>query len=180
MNRQVYGRTKTPRRTLRATGRSPELHCMLIPAGQETLLLPNSVMAEVIDFQPPTPIEQAPPWLLGHVEWESRQVPVFSFSDLINGSQPTQPSSRSRIMILKSLTEGGRVPYLGLMLGGLPKPITVQPEGLEQTGDEKKALGVFSRVRLEDGDAIVPDLDRLTHLVTHAAFGALPITRLDD
>jgi len=180
MSRQVYGRTKAPRRTLRATGRSPELHCMLIPTGQEALLLPNSVMVEVIDFQQPAPIDQAPPWLLGHVEWESRQVPVFSFSDLINGGHPGQPSARSKIMILKSLAEGGRVPYLGLLLGGLPKPVTVQPEGLEQTGDDRKALGVFSRVRLEDTEAIVPDLDRLTHLVTHAAFGALPITRLDD
>ena len=33
---------------------------------------------------------------------------------------------------------------------------------------------------LEGEDAIVPDLDRLTHLVTHAAFGAVPITQLDD
>ena len=180
MNRQVHNRTKAPRRVLRASGRSPELHCMLIPAGTETLLLPTSVMVEVIDFVQPASIENSPPWLLGQVEWESRQVPVFSFGDLINGGTPKPPGSRAKIMILKSLAEKGRVPYLGLLLGGLPKPVTVQSDSLEQTGDEKKALGVFSHVRLEDGAAIVPDLDRLTHLVTHAAFGALPITRLDD
>jgi hypothetical protein len=41
---------------------------------------------------------------------------------------------------------------------------------------------VFSRVHIvdEDADVIIPDLDRLTHLVTHAVFGALPITRLDQ
>jgi hypothetical protein len=49
-----------------------------------------------------------------------------------------------------------------------------------ESGDEKKSLGVFRRVVLEGREAIVPDLDRLTHLVTHAAFGALPITQLDD
>jgi hypothetical protein len=51
---------------------------------------------------------------------------------------------------------------------------------MTQTGDDKKSLGVFSRITIEDQEAIVPDLDRLTHLVTHAAYGALPITQLDD
>ena len=39
---------------------------------------------------------------------------------------------------------------------------------------------LFSRINLEGQDAIVPDLDRLTHLITHATYGALPITHIDD
>jgi chemosensory pili system protein ChpC len=177
--RQMNGRIKEPRRVLRASGRSPELHCMKVPTDRETLLLPTSVMAQVIDYHTPTPMELAPPWLLGFVEWENRQVPVFSFSALINGSAVGAVPPRSKIMVLKSLSDSGRVPYLGVVLRGLPHPVSVKPEDLLETGDEKKSLGVFSRVRLGDDDAIIPDLDRLTHLVTHAAFGALPITRLD-
>jgi chemotaxis signal transduction protein len=126
-------------------------------------------------------MEYAPPWLLGYIDWENRQVPVFSFSALINGSAVGEISPRSKIMILKSLSDTGRVPYLGIVLSDLPHPVTVMAEGLVETGDEKKSLGVFSRVHIvdEDADVIIPDLDRLTHLVTHAVFGALPITRLD-
>jgi hypothetical protein len=51
---------------------------------------------------------------------------------------------------------------------------------LKQTGDDKKSLGVFSRVELDGEDAIIPDMDRLTHLVQHATYGALPITQLDN
>ena len=83
-------------------------------------------------------------------------------------------------MILKSLNRSGRVPWLGLLLQGLPRPVTIKPANLVETGDEKKSLGVFRRVALEDREVIVPDIDRLTHLVTHAAFGALPITQLDQ
>jgi hypothetical protein len=72
------------------------------------------------------------------------------------------------------------MPYLGLLLGDLPRPVVVKESNLEETGDEKKSLGAFSRVTVEEQDAIIPDLDRLTHLVTHATFGALPITQLDD
>lgn len=179
MSRHMMGRKKTARRVLRATGRSPELHCMAIPTQEETLLLPTKVMEEVVDFQPPAAIESAPPWLLGHIEWENRQVPVFSFTALINGSDVGAITPRSKIMILKSLTDSGRVPYLGLLLGDLPHPVTVKPEDLVETGDDKKSLGVFKRVAFNDQQAIIPDLDRLTHLVTHAAFGALPITRLE-
>jgi len=152
---------------------------MAIPADGETLLLPTTVMEEVVDFEQPAAIDSAPPWLLGHVQWENRQVPVFSFTALINGSAVGAVTPRTKIMILKSLTDTGRVPYLGLLLGDLPHPITVKPDDLVETGDDKKALGVFKRVALDDREAIIPDLDRVTHLVTHAAFGALPITRLD-
>lgn len=182
MAQQVHGRTKTPKRVLRTSGRSPELHCMKVPTDRETLLLPTSAMAEVVDFRKPLPMELAPPWLLGYIDWDNRQVPVFSFSALINGSAVGETSPRSKIMILKSLSDSGRVPYLGVLLSDLPHPVTIKAEDLEETGDEKKSLGVFSRVHIgdEDGDVIIPDLDRLTHLVTHAVFGALPITRLND
>lgn len=180
MATQAYGRKKTARRVLRTSGKPPELHCMVAPTEGNRLLLPTSVISEVIDFRPPLAMEFAPPWLLGHVEWENRQVPVFSFTGLIDGVDPGPPPPRSKIMIVKSLAETGRVPYLGILLTGLPRPVTVKPDDIEQTGDERKALGVFSRVVFEDDEAIVPELDRLTHLVTHAAFGALPITQLEQ
>jgi len=156
------------------------IHCMMIPTNRDTLLLPTSVMAEVLDYQKPAPINASPPWLLGQVEWENRQVPIFSFGDLINGTEAAEVSRRSKIMILKSLTDSGRVPYLGLLLSDLPRPVKVLETDMLETGDEKKSLGVFSRITFEEEAAIIPDLDRLTHLVTHAVFGALPITQLDD
>ena len=179
MNRPGLGRNKPARRVLRASGRSPELHCMVIPTDGETLLLPTSVMEEVIDFEQPVAIEHAPPWLLGYGQWQSRQVPVFSFSALINGVDVGEITARSKVMILKSLAHSGRVPYLGLLLGDLPHPASIKPDELVETGDEKKSLGVFKRVRLGGDEIIIPDLDRVAHLVTHATFGALPITRLD-
>ena len=88
--------------------------------------------------------------------------------------------SRSKIIILKSLVEAGRVPYIGLLMDDLPRPVEVTEKDVQGTGDDKKSLGVFSRIRFEEEEAIVPDMDRLAHLVTHATFGALPITQLDD
>ena len=171
---------KTTRKVLRKAGKSPIIHCMLAPTEEDVLLLPTSVLAEVVDFQQPSPMNEAPPWLIGQIEWDKRQVPVFSFFALINGGDPGELSSRAKIMVIKSLSKSGRVPYLGVLLSDLPRMTYVKEFDLEQTGDKSKSLGVFKRIRLEDQDAIIPDLDRLTHLITHATYGALPITQLDD
>jgi len=171
---------KTIRKVLRKAGKSPIIHCMLAPTEEDVLLLPTSVLAEVVDFQQPSPMNEAPPWLIGQIEWDKRQVPVFSFFALINGGDPGELSSRAKIMVIKSLSKSGRVPYLGVLLSDLPRMTYVKEFDLEQTGDKSKSLGVFKRIRLEDQDAIIPDLDRLTHLITHATYGALPITHLDD
>ena len=181
MARQMNGRKKVSRKkVMRKSGKAMEIHCMLIPTNPEILLLPTSTMAEVIDYSTPEPMAEAPPWLLGQVEWESRQVPIFSFSALINGTDVGEVPSKSKIMILKSLSDSARVPYLGLLLGDLPQPVIIKEDKLVETGDEKKALGVYSRITVDESEAIIPDLDRLTHLVTHATFGALPITKLDS
>lgn len=171
---------KTAKKVLRKAGRSPIIHCILAPTEEDILLLPTSVLAEVIDFQPLSPIHEAPSWLIGQIEWEKRQVPVFSFFALINGGEPGEISTRSKILIIKSLSKSGRVPFLGILLSDLPSMSNVEEFDLEQTGDERTSLGVFSRIKLGDQSAIIPDLDRLTHLITHATYGALPITQLDD
>ena len=85
---------------MRRAGKSPEIHCMLIPTDPETLLLPTSTMAEVIDYTVPEAMDTAPPWLLGQVEWEGRQVPVFSFTALINGTDPGEVPSKPKIMMV--------------------------------------------------------------------------------
>lgn len=181
MPRKMNGRSRTiKKKVLRRSGKSKEVHCMLVPTDSDILLLPTSTMAEVMDYSAPAPMDKAPPWLLGQVEWENRQVPVFSFRCLINGTDMEELPSKPKIMILKSLADSARVPYIGLLLSDLPRPVNIKEEHLVETGDEKKALGVYRRVTVDEQAAIVPDLDRLTHLVTHATFGALPITQLDS
>lgn len=159
-------------------GKLPSVHCMLAPLEDAALLLPTQVIAEVVEFQEPEPITATPEWFLGQIEWESRQIPVFSYSALIQGTTPAVVKHRNRIMVVKSLTESARVSYLGFLVSDIPKLVTVLPDQLTNTGDENKSLGVFCHVMVDGQHAVIPDLERLTHLVTHVAYGALPITQL--
>jgi len=160
-------------------GRMPSVHCMLAPLENGALLLPTQVVAEIVEYQQPDPISATPDWFLGQIDWENRHVPVFSYAALIQGTAPGPVAQRNRIMVVKSLTESARVSYLGFLVSDIPKLVTVLPDNLTNTGDENKALGVFCHVVLDGQRAVIPDLERLTHLVTHVAYGALPITQLD-
>jgi chemosensory pili system protein ChpC len=155
------------------------VHCTLAPAGAELMLLPTNVIEEIAEYSEPQAMEDMPEWLLGQVEWNNRQVPVFSYPALIHGDEPEEVTSKSRIMMIKSLSDSARVPYLGILLSDIPSLDHITRDDLFVLGDDKKALGVFRRVSLREQEAVIPDLDRLTHLVTHAAYGALPITQLD-
>ena len=55
------------------------VHCLTIPLSDETALLPNSAIAEVIGFKNPAPIDDAPEWFLGYIDWREKRVPIISF-----------------------------------------------------------------------------------------------------
>lgn len=159
-------------------GKMPSVHCMLAPLEDAALLLPTQVVAEVVEYQEPEPITATPDWFLGQIDWENRHIPVFSYSALIQGTAPATIKNRNRIMVVKSLSESARVSYLGFLVSDIPKLVTVLPDQLTNTGDENKSLGVFCHVMVDGQHAVIPDLERLTHLVTHVAYGALPITQV--
>ena len=156
------------------------VHCTLAPMEGEFLLLPTNVITEVIEYSPPLAAHAAPQWFLGHVDWQSRQVPVFSYAALISGNQPEEITTKTHIMIVKSLSDSARMPYLGIVISDIPRLVSVEMDEVLHTGDERKSLGVFCHIELDDQAAVIPDLDRLTHLVTHAAFGILPITQVQN
>jgi len=186
-SRAVNGRSPTAHQEISASRKAHSLaapilkvHCALAPLPVESLLLPTNVIAEVIDFVQPAPMSSTPQWFLGQIEWENRQVPVFSYTALITGKAPDKITGKNRIMIVKSLSDSARMPYLGILISDIPTLISVEMDEIVHTGDERKSMGVFCHVSVNEQAAIIPDLDRLTHLVTHAAYGILPITQVEN
>ncbi len=168
-------RTPAARKPVAAkpNGAGPTIHCTLALTGKWSMVLPTSAIAEITDYEPPAPLENTPPWLLGQVEWEDWQVPVISYGALIDGDTPESATAQSRIMVVKSLSSGSRVPFIGVMVREIPKLANIAEHELQVTGDKGKSLGVHCRIKLGSQDAVIPDLDRLSQLVGHAAYGTV-------
>ncbi len=159
------------------SGKTSEVRSLLITVTNGHLLIPNSCVQEVITYSTPDSFDNPSQWLLGGILWQGWQVPVISFANLTGLSGP-ENTERARIMVVKSLLDNRRLPYLGVLVQALPKLITITPETLVEQSDQERTLGVHSHVALDDMNAIIPDLDRLAQLVAHAAYGALPITKV--
>lgn len=169
--RRTPAAQKAPKPARNPENVGPTVHCTLALTGRWSMVLPTSVIAEITDYAPPVPLENTPEWLLGQVEWEDWQVPVISFAALIDGDTPESATAHSRIMVVKSLSSTGRVPFIGIMVREIPKLVSISESEMEVTGDEGKSLGVHCKVKLAGQDAVIPDLERLSQLVGHAAYG---------
>ena len=149
------------------------MHCTLAPSGSKSIVLPTSTIAEITDYEPPAPLDNTPDWLLGQVEWEDWQVPVISYGALVDGEEPESATGRSRIMVLKSLSNTARVPYIGVLVRQIPRLAKLAESDLEVAEQENPSPTVHSMVKVSGQDAVVPDLDRLAQLVGHAAYGTV-------
>lgn len=147
------------------------IHCTLAATGKWSMVLPTSGIAEIIDYAPPAPLDETPEWLLGQVEWEDWQVPVISYGALIDGESPESATAQSRIMVVRSLSNTARLPFIGVLVSEIPKLASISQSEIEVTGDEGKSLGVHCKVKVGGLKGVIPDLDRLSQLVAHAAYG---------
>lgn len=149
-----------------------EIRCILAPLTNGQLLLPNSTIAEVMAFTQPEPFRQGPPWLLGELAWQGWQVPIVCFERIAEKNQRSAVTPRSRILIIKTLGESTQVNYIGLLIQGLPRLTRVTAETLEekQSGDLPEVL--FSRIGIDDQEALIPELGALTLVVEQAAYGS--------
>lgn len=137
------------------------IHCLTIPLNNETALLPNSAIAEVIGFKEPTPIDDAPEWFIGYIEWREKRVPLISFES-VSGKELTAAKKNSRIAVLNTLNGNAHIPYVAILSQGIPSLAIVQEQGLEdkESSDESRpAVGAF--VEVGGAEALIPDIDEI-------------------
>ncbi|WP_101925161.1 MULTISPECIES: chemotaxis protein CheW [Luteimonas] len=142
-----------------------------IQGGQ--LLLPNATISEVLSYSAPEPVADAPDWLLGRLRWRGWRLPLVAFSPL--SAQGTETAGLgSKIVVLKALGGDPRLPFFALLTHGFPRLVTIAADALLDTaGDENDdatalPFGVRARVRLNDEDALIPDIDAIEAAVRDA------------
>lgn len=136
----------------------PDLRCLLIGFAGGRLLVPGGLVVEALPYAPPLRVEGAPPWVLGSLLWRARTVPLIGMEPLLAGST-TITGPRSRIVVLR--TPGGRVGHVAVVTVEVPQLLTLARADLHALDDDPLPPGVLRRVRLHDGEALIPALDHL-------------------
>jgi chemosensory pili system protein ChpC len=136
-----------------------EIHAVMIPVGGARILLPNVLIAEIAPLAEIRRIEGAPPWLLGRMPWRNRAIPLISFPRL-TGSAEQEEARQPRVAVLKTLKGKDGLPYIGILVQGLPRLATITPDLLVRIDDnERPSAGASAHVLVRSDQAIIPDLD---------------------
>ena len=146
-----------------------EIRTLLAPLTNGYVMLPNSAVGEILEFTSPEPFKQGPAWLLGEIAWHGWQVPVINYERMLTGST-TKITSKSRILIVKTLGESTQVNYIGLVIQGLPRLKKARADTLIESQVDELPDTVFSEVAIDGLKAIIPDLGDLTRTVELAAY----------
>lgn len=131
---------------------------VLIQVAEARLLLPNATIAEVLSYADPEPVADAPDWLLGRMRWRGWQLPLVSFSRF-SGIAQDRGGLGSKVIVLKALGGDAKHPFFALLTQGFPRLVTVTEGSLvSDSEDAGVPEGVLARVRLNEDDALLPDL----------------------
>ena len=145
---------------------------VLIQVAEARLLLPNATIAEVLSYATPEPLADAPDWLLGRIRWRGWQLPLVSFSRF-TGIADEQGGLGSKVIVLKALGGDQKHPFFALLTQGFPRLVTVTEAALGSDADsEEVPEGVLARVRLNEDDALLPDLASLEERINDALAAA--------
>ncbi|MEJ2360599.1 MAG: chemotaxis protein CheW [Gammaproteobacteria bacterium] len=137
------------------------VHSLLLPLNSDIILLPNAAVAEVIPFNQPEAIEDAPDWLLGYINWRERRVPLVMFESASEGNVGSLHRG-CRIAVLNTLNGNNELPYIAIVMQSLPSLQIVRANAI-QYGDRPpmQRQSVKAYVNLNGVAAIVPDIDDL-------------------
>lgn len=144
------------------TQKSTAIRSVIVRSGQDLLLLPGSLVAEVVSYMAPAaPPVNAPPWLVGVVVWREQQVPLISMEAFFSKQAVQREVGNDRIAVLKVLSESSPLLYYGIVTQHIPRLATVRRDALTAAAEGINRTGVAMQVALDGEPMIIPDVDAL-------------------
>lgn len=145
-----------------------EIYSLLMPAAGDSILLPNTAVAEVVPYfgNVDKPEPGAPDYLLGFLQWRGRHVPLMTM-EVINGQPAPQLTRLARLAILNTLNGNADVPFVAVIVGGIPRLTRVLP-GLLEPVDASNYPAAKVRAHLAGQTIQIPDIDKFEQLARDA------------
>jgi chemosensory pili system protein ChpC len=144
-----------------------ELYCLLIPLAQERLIVPRACIAEVVTWQAPEKVDEAPPWYIGNIHWSGRPVPVISFEGACGHAPPT-PGNRTRIVIFVALSSQLTSGYFGVVTQGFPQLVRVNTDVVKP--DPSRSFPergpILCQIRMLNESPLIPDFEHLEQMIS--------------
>ena len=151
--------------------RVDELYSLLVPLADGRLVVPRACIAEVTAFAEPQPVPGAPPWMLGHVEWNGRQIALVSFEGICGDPVP-RSGPRARVVVFRALSDALPARFYGVLTQGFPQLVRVNPVVLapDDTHEWPADGAVICQVRMVNQRPLIPDLEQIERLIAGVSY----------
>jgi chemosensory pili system protein ChpC len=148
------------------------VRCLVLPLNNISLLVPNTLIAEVIEYKAAEASGQTPEWLTGILSWRGRKVPVISFERLI-GRQTALMNEGRRYVICNTVNPNSHIPFIALEVQGIPHLVMVKNDMLEHDSKSHQAEpAVLAHLRLNEENVLVPNMEVLEKMLVHLGITA--------
>lgn len=144
-----------------------EIRGVMIPVSGGKVLLPNSVVSEIINYPTPAALISEYPWILGRFPWRGWMIPVSSFGRMAEMVEEEETDA-TRVVVLKALMGNTNLPFHAIICRGMPEQVTVNEENTQVLEDGKKGPGVAGTVIVDEKEAVIPDLQYLEVALSEA------------
>ena len=141
------------------------VRCLTLDLHGLKLLLPNTLVAEVTETIEVKPAGNTPDWLSGFVTWRGRNIPVIVFEELL-GMETAGRHDDSRMVVLNTLNNNPRVPFIAMEIQGLPH-LSLLKHGMleydENANTDERVI--LTAMRIDGESLLVPNLDAIERML---------------
>lgn len=133
-----------------------------MPLARGALLLPGSMVAEIVPYsEPEPPPGMAPAWLRGEMCWRRQRLPLVAMEVFLNRDPVPAPTSSTRVVVLKTLTDKLDLPFYGVLASRMPRLVPIQPASVALAPDAPPRKRIAADVLFEGQRALIPDIEAL-------------------
>ncbi|MBV1914727.1 MAG: chemotaxis protein CheW [Pseudomonadales bacterium] len=145
-----------------------QLHAYYVPWREScNLLLPATVVAEILYHLEIIPLEHDSPWVQGGVEWRGLTVPLVSFNEVDDIPAEAKGETR-RVLICRTLSFNDRYAYVAIDFYRLPRMLFVDESSLvvlEEGMGSSEWPFVATVVDIRGNTIYVLDMEKLSNLI---------------
>lgn len=138
-----------------------DLATLMIPvSNNEYLLLPGVTVAEVIHYEDPQPVKgKNPAWLLGMLEWRTKQIPLVTYEGL--SEKPFERGPNIHIAVLNGSESPDTMPFYAIVTQATPRLLRLVKEEIAE--DTTIKTGKFDAMGIKAGGepALIPDVAKM-------------------
>ena len=149
------------------------IKCVILTLRKENVIVPNSLVAEIVSVKDVVESEKTPGWFLGNMTWRGEDVPLLSF-EAAAGDEVSKVNLNTQAVVLYAVGKDGNEiesPYLGLVMSGVPHVSRFTREQItnDDNEDQEEHPMVAQKVRINGARVSILDVDAMVSMVQELA-----------